>query len=123
MHVQTKYPISCGGGISRFFLFERVGPVFRHTGEPILTALKIKHPSKYAMIFDVAFKGPAVLPPWAAGNFKWEDRYDKEVFPPDAPGEYPRPHYSGKAVNLLFYDGHAEIATYPLSPEQYQYDL
>ena len=78
---------------------------------------------KYIMLFDVAWTGNVLLPLWENDSSIWTDAYDKSILPPDHPGEYPRPHHRGKAVNVLFYDGHSEALTYPIADRHYRWDL
>lgn len=40
--------------------------------------------------------------------------------PPDQTNSFPRPHYGGKGLNILYNDGHVAKALYPLPPETWQ---
>lgn len=82
----------------------------------------IKNSATYVMLFDVVYTGTATIPLWHNGNSTWGRIYDKEILPPEEPHEYPRPHYDGRAVNVVFYDGHAARLDYPLPEASYFYD-
>lgn len=82
----------------------------------------IASPSRNAMLFCVAYTGPRQLGLWFFDLSIWGESADSSS-PPTNPGLYPRPHYDGKAVNILYYDGHAAAELYPLSPATYHFDV
>ncbi|AHF92765.1 N-terminal cleavage protein [Opitutaceae bacterium TAV5] len=99
------------------------------TGEKLATSADrrrsladVNNPSGYVMLFDVAYTGTLDLPLWKYNTMIWARNYD-EQFSPETPGTYPRPHYEGRAVNLLFYDGHVARHAYPLPERFYHWDL
>jgi prepilin-type N-terminal cleavage/methylation domain-containing protein/prepilin-type processing-associated H-X9-DG protein len=86
------------------------------------SVMDVLHPSTYVMLFDVAYTGSYPLGLWQDSTNEWNNRCDKVQFPPDDPGPYIRPHYHNKAINLLFYDGHAAKHSYPLPDAFYYWD-
>lgn len=83
----------------------------------------IKNAATCAMLFDVSYTGPTQLKLFATNTYIWAKApYDTTSYPPSNPAAYPRPHYDNKAVNLVFYDGHAEKMEYPLPDRVYHFD-
>lgn len=76
-------------------------------------------PAQHAMLFDIIYTGPATFEMWKNNNNTWGNTYDLSLYPPERPGEYPRPHYGNHAVNTLYYDGHVAPAQYPLPYDAY----
>lgn len=82
----------------------------------------VRFPSSTMLIFDTAYVGTATLPMWFNTTISWSSYYD-DLFPPDDPSiNYPRPHYGGKAVNVLYFDSHAERTKYPIPDENWHWD-
>lgn len=81
----------------------------------------VESPSTLAMLFCIAYTGPRELEIWRYDTSIWRDDVDNNN-PPDTPGVYPRPHYDGRAVNIIYYDGHAAAADYPLPPATFHFD-
>ena len=79
---------------------------------------RVVTPSKKIMVFCVAYSGPAAMPLFKADTDTWNNRVDDEEM---YFAEYPRLHGSER-VNLLFVDGHAESALYPLPEAWYHFD-
>lgn len=82
----------------------------------------VKHPSSTMFVFDVAYNGPALLPMWINNTTIWYDYYDA-LFPANDPAiQYPRPHYAGKALNVLYFDGHVDRRKYPIPDSYWHWD-
>ena len=82
---------------------------------------QILRPSTHAMIFDIAYTGSRRLELWRFDNAFW--RKDVDLANPNGNNsEWNRPHYDGKAMNILFSDGHAGKLSYPLPSETYHFD-
>ena len=70
-------------------------------------------------VFCVAYKGPYPLPMWLDDTIIWAAHYDA-LLPPDDPAvEYPRPHYLGKALNVMYFDGHVGRTKYPIPEDNW----
>ncbi len=81
---------------------------------------EIRTPSSHGMIFCVAYTGPRTLAIWAFDEAIWKKEPDQNTDP--ALSNFPRPHYQGKGLNLLYSDGHAARANYPLDPLIWHFD-
>lgn len=85
--------------------------------------LRVARPSLTAMLFDISYTGTAQFDLWQNNNNFWGDTYDLSgVTSYDKVSDYPRPHYDNKAVNILYYDGHVAVGTYPLPTVAYYLD-
>lgn len=84
-------------------------------------ATEIVKPSTHAMMLCVAYTGPRALDLWRFDEALWKEAPDASN-PPDQINNFPRPHHQGKAVNILYSDGHAAVAAYPLAPETWHFD-
>lgn len=83
----------------------------------------VKHPSSAMFVFDVAYNGPALLPMWLNDTIIWDSYYDALLPANDPRVTYPRPHYLGKALNVLFFDGHVARTRYPIPAVSWRWDL
>ncbi len=83
----------------------------------------ISNPATHAMIFDIAYTGSSRFELWKNNNNAWGDTYDLSSFPPGKEGSpFVRPHHHDRAVNILYYDGHVGVGTYPLPPASYYWE-
>jgi prepilin-type N-terminal cleavage/methylation domain-containing protein/prepilin-type processing-associated H-X9-DG protein len=82
----------------------------------------VMNPSRYIMLFDIYYTGPADLGLWDNNTNSWRKSQDEPY--PNAPlwSNYPRSHFDNKAVNLLFYDGHVGKHEYSLPDAFYYFD-
>lgn len=83
----------------------------------------VKHPTSAIFVVDVAFNGRALLPMWINDTIIWDSYYDALLPPNDPRVTYPRPHYLGKALNILYFDGHVARTKYPIPTLSWQWDL
>ena len=81
----------------------------------------VASPATLAMFFCIAFTGNRQLEIWTYDNAIWRENVDN-ANPPSPPGVNPRPHSDGRAVNIVFYDGHAAAVPYPLPPATFHFD-
>ncbi len=81
--------------------------------------LEFDNPSTSAMLVCVANTGNRLLDIWAFDQAIWKSTTDTSN-PPDQTNDFPRPHYAGKGLNILYNDGHVAKALYPLPPETWQ---
>lgn len=81
----------------------------------------VSKPASLGMLFCTSFTGPRQLELWTYDTAIWREDVDNNN-PPDKPGVYPRPHFGGSAINILYYDGHAASTRYPLSPITFHFD-
>ena len=86
------------------------------------SASVVKHPSSAMFVFCVAYNGPALLPMWIDDTIIWDSYYDALLPPNDPKIQYPRPHYAGKALNVLYFDGHVARTKYPIPDSSWQWD-
>jgi len=82
----------------------------------------VKHPSTSMFVFDVAYNGPYLLPMWIDDTIIWDSYYDALLPPNDPKVNYPRPHYLGKALNVLYLDWHVARTKYPIPDSYWQWD-
>lgn len=95
---------------------------YDESGRPIgKSALAIAHPSTYVMVFDVLLNDNRKIPWKNNDSCQWQVSYETK-FPPGDP-DVSRPHYQNRAMNLLFYDGHAARHSLPLPDEFYYFNL
>ncbi len=80
---------------------------------------EIDSPMNCPMLFCVAYTGPSLLPLFGYSEAIWTE--DGENFPASVAKRYPRPHFNGKAVNVVFYDGHVAAIPVPVAPEYFHF--
>ena len=78
---------------------------------------EIARPSTFATIMCVAYTGSRQLEIW-----KFDEAFYDEPTDRQNPSDLPSPHYGGKARNILYADGHAAKAVFPLPPETWHFD-
>ncbi len=83
--------------------------------------LETVNPSTLAMVVCLSYTGPKQLELWRNDNAIWK-RSAENANPPSSTGDWQRPHYDNKAMNILYMDGHAAKADYPLPPETWNFD-
>ncbi|MFV0338405.1 MAG: prepilin-type N-terminal cleavage/methylation domain-containing protein [Chthoniobacterales bacterium] len=83
--------------------------------------IEIRKPATHAMLFCVAYTGARSLQLWRFDEALWKESVNT-TYPPDQINIFPRPHHNGKAVNVLFSDGHISAVQYPLPPEIWHFD-
>jgi len=83
--------------------------------------LEIVKPSAHAMFLCVAYTGALKFKLWTFENAAWSEKADNTNLP-ETTSEWPRPHYRGTAINVLFSDGHAAAVPYPLPPNIWHFD-
>jgi prepilin-type N-terminal cleavage/methylation domain-containing protein/prepilin-type processing-associated H-X9-DG protein len=86
------------------------------------SASLVKHPSSFMFVFCVAYVGRDLLPMWIDDTIVWNDYYDGLLRVDDPYLDYPRPHYLGKAVNVLYFDSHVARTKYPIPEANWYYD-
>jgi len=86
------------------------------------SATLVKHPSSYMFVFCVAYIGRELLPMWVDDTIVWSAYYDDVLRVDDPYSDFPRPHYLGKAINVLYFDGHVARARYPIPESNWYYD-
>ncbi len=81
---------------------------------------EILTPASHGLVFCVAYTGPRALGIWNFDEAIWKKEVDQNTDPTQS--DFPRPHHQGKGVNLLYSDGHASRANYPLDPRIWHFD-
>ena len=81
----------------------------------------IPRPSKLPMLFCIAYTGPNNLGLWDYWESIWHSAADA-ANPAGAVNNYPRPHFKGKAINMLYYDGHVASTPCPLPPTAFLFN-
>jgi len=82
----------------------------------------VLHPSSYMFVFCVAYIGRDLLPLWVDDTIIWNNYYDQLLRVDDPYNDFPRPHYRGKGLNVLYFDTHAAYARYPIPEPNWSYD-
>ncbi len=82
---------------------------------------EIARPATHGMIFCIAYTGPIRYALWTPNEALWTKRADQNT-QPNGNLNFNRPHYNGKAIQLLYSDGHAGKAQYPLDPLVWHFD-
>jgi prepilin-type N-terminal cleavage/methylation domain-containing protein len=85
-------------------------------------ATLVTHPSSYMSVFCVAYIGRELLPLWVDYTVIWNIYWDNLLQAGDPYCDYPRPHYSAKALNVQYFDGHSARARYPVEDANWVYD-
>ncbi len=81
---------------------------------------QIAKPATHAMFFCITFLDSRSLPLWGFDNAIWKET-SEPLYPPGNQ-TFGRPHYRERGINLLYSDGHAAAAFYPLPPETWHFD-
>jgi prepilin-type N-terminal cleavage/methylation domain-containing protein len=85
-------------------------------------ATLVRHPSSYMFVFCVAYTGRELLPLWVDDTIIWNNYYEGILRVDDPYCDFPRPHYLGKAINVLYFDSHSARARYSIEDANWYYD-
>ncbi len=83
---------------------------------------QIVEPSSHAMFFCVAFMEGRQLNLWTFDNAIWKEVGETLYPQSNKASPFTRPHYDGRAVNILYADGHCGMAHYPLPAKTWHFD-
>jgi prepilin-type N-terminal cleavage/methylation domain-containing protein/prepilin-type processing-associated H-X9-DG protein len=86
------------------------------------SATLVRHPSSFMFVFCVAYIGRELLPLWVDDTIIWSNYYEGVLRVDDPYCDYPRPHYLGKGLNVLYFDGHSARVRYPIMEADWYYD-